>query len=292
MNLNMKLTKLSLTNFRSFQQTQTIDFSPVTLLFGPNSVGKSSVLMALFYLQQILDEGQCNPQRIEAMANKYVGGFKHLVHGKDLSKSIIIKVEYQKPEVTSGHSYNDSLFFIDDIQERENSNQATDKRKLLSISSPIEWANTIAIELEIKWSHTANTAFVSRQSVWLDDEFIAEAVNPECSPNAQIHLVNYLHKLLVTDQQDNWFESYCSDGELHPFFDPALSEMTKSDYSKSEHQQAFNESGSCGEFHEFVLGSATSEAELTEISYLNQRQKHALFQYKSVGGVLPLMGRG
>jgi AAA15 family ATPase/GTPase len=51
----MKITKLSLTNFRSFKETQTIEFAPVTLLFGPNSVGKSTVLMALFYLQEILD---------------------------------------------------------------------------------------------------------------------------------------------------------------------------------------------------------------------------------------------
>ena len=57
----MNITKLSLTNFRSFKETQTIEFAPVTLLFGPNSVGKSSVLMALFYLQHILAEGDCDP---------------------------------------------------------------------------------------------------------------------------------------------------------------------------------------------------------------------------------------
>jgi AAA15 family ATPase/GTPase len=54
----MRITKLSLTNFRSFTETQTIEFAPVTLLFGANSVGKSTVLMALFYLQQILAKGQ------------------------------------------------------------------------------------------------------------------------------------------------------------------------------------------------------------------------------------------
>jgi predicted ATPase len=43
----MRITKLSLTNFRSFKETQTIEFAPVTLLFGANSVGKSTVLMGL-----------------------------------------------------------------------------------------------------------------------------------------------------------------------------------------------------------------------------------------------------
>ena len=69
----MRITKLSLTNFKSFKETQTIEFAPVTLLFGPNSVGKSTVLIALFYLQQILDKGQCDPQRIDALGGKLVG---------------------------------------------------------------------------------------------------------------------------------------------------------------------------------------------------------------------------
>ncbi|WP_226024142.1 AAA family ATPase [Pseudomonas aeruginosa] len=57
----MRITEIALTNFRSFQVTQSIALAPVTLLFGPNSVGKSSVLMALFYIQQMLEKGQCDP---------------------------------------------------------------------------------------------------------------------------------------------------------------------------------------------------------------------------------------
>ncbi|MCB2008999.1 MAG: AAA family ATPase [Rhodoferax sp.] len=38
----MRITRISLTNFRSFKDTQSINVAPVTLLFGPNSVGKSS----------------------------------------------------------------------------------------------------------------------------------------------------------------------------------------------------------------------------------------------------------
>lgn len=287
----MNITKLSLTNFRSFKQTQTIEFAPITLLFGPNSVGKSTVLMALFYLQQILDKGQCDPQRLEAMANKYVGGFKNLVHGKDLSKNITIKVEYQKSEVTSGHTYDDSLFFIEDIKERENNNPPISKRKLLSISSPLEWANKVAVEFEVKWSQVTNTGFVCRQAVWLDDVFIAESINSENSPNAQVHLVNYMHKLLVTDQQDEWYESYCAEGELHSDFVPTHGGMAQCAPLERKTDHKFNTSGICGEFHEFVLDSATSEAELIDIRYLQQKQQHALFQFKSIGGVLPKLGK-
>ncbi|WP_179213516.1 AAA family ATPase [Pseudomonas aeruginosa] len=80
----MRITEIALTNFRSFQVTQSIALAPVTLLFGPNSVGKSSVLMALFYIQQMLEKGQCDPQRIDALGEKHVGGFKSLVNGRDM----------------------------------------------------------------------------------------------------------------------------------------------------------------------------------------------------------------
>ncbi len=127
-------------------------------------------------------------------------------------------MEYQKPEIMAGHSYDDSLFFIDDSKERENNDSLGTQRKLLSMSSPIEWANKIAVEIEIAWSQAANTAFVCRQAVWLDDEFIAESVNTEYSPNAQVHVVNYLHPLLMTDQQDDWVASTDAGGVFHPDF--------------------------------------------------------------------------
>lgn len=92
----MKITKISLTNFRAFKQTQTIEFAPVTLLFGPNSVGKSTVLKALFYVQQILSKGQCNPMYLDALNKKYIGGFENLVHKRDLDTNITLKIEYEK----------------------------------------------------------------------------------------------------------------------------------------------------------------------------------------------------
>jgi len=92
----MRITEIALTNFRSFQATQAIALAPVTLMFGPNSVGKSSVLQALFYLQQILAKGHCDPQRIDVLGEKHIGGFASLVNGGDLNKRIVIKRQIDK----------------------------------------------------------------------------------------------------------------------------------------------------------------------------------------------------
>jgi hypothetical protein len=48
----MRITQLRLENFKSFKEPTTIDFAPVTLLFGPNSAGKSTVVQALSYMSR------------------------------------------------------------------------------------------------------------------------------------------------------------------------------------------------------------------------------------------------
>lgn len=51
------ITALELENFKGFAERQRIDFAPLTLLFGANSAGKSTVLQALLYLHELLDGG-------------------------------------------------------------------------------------------------------------------------------------------------------------------------------------------------------------------------------------------
>ena len=51
------LTELRIENFKAFAEEQRIPIRPITLLFGKNSSGKSSILQALLLLKQTLEEG-------------------------------------------------------------------------------------------------------------------------------------------------------------------------------------------------------------------------------------------
>lgn len=209
----MKLTKLSLANFKSFSNEQTIEFSPVTLLFGPNSVGKSTVLMALFYLQQILEEGDCNPMRLKPLGDKYVGGFKGLVHGRDLSKTIKIRVDYDKVN-SIGSTYNEirELIEYEGLSEFESLNElAIQLYNLPDVSGTIQ---TVGIEFAIEWSTELNDAYVSECHLFLDgSEFALLGSQPD-SKQTFINAINYLHPLLIDDEQDAWLEE--SFGAIHP----------------------------------------------------------------------------
>src|SRR5262245_45280741 len=92
------LTSLEIENFKGIAARQRIDFAPLTLLFGPNSAGKSTVLQALIYLHELLERGIADIDRTELGGNVLeLGGFARLVHRHERDRAIIIKVEFATP---------------------------------------------------------------------------------------------------------------------------------------------------------------------------------------------------
>ncbi|GGZ14494.1 DUF3696 domain-containing protein [Shewanella fodinae] len=246
----MRITQLGLTNFRAFKTTQTLNFAPLTLLFGANSVGKSSVLLALFYLQEILTQGDCSPKRIKALGSKYVGGFSSLVHGKALDNAIVLNVRYDKPTSESGSSYQQTAQFIEELLGQRHASQSA----YLTISSPSEWANSVNIELEIRWHASSQSAYVARYSVWADDLFIAEAVSDEPQQHAVVHLINYQHPLLLSDTET---ANNVSHGQV---------------------------------FQQWLLEAGTSTPQTVSCPYTHHEYQHTLFEFESRCGALPKLG--
>lgn len=198
----MRITKLTLGNFKSFKEEQEVELSPVTLLFGPNSVGKSSLITALFYLQQILAKEQCNPMFIDAMGHKHIGGFENLVNGKDLNKSITIGVEYDKcGEI--GESY---YKLIDLLPEALG----------FYLDSPAVEASKVEVKFEIRWSFKLKDAYISKYIVRLDGVGVAQIESDANKMQPQIVAINYLHPLLQPQRQDEFIVSSFEDGHIHP----------------------------------------------------------------------------
>jgi len=77
----MKINSLTLRNFKSFgDEPQTIEFKPITLLYGANSAGKSSIFHALMYLYEILDTGNIDIDRTSSAEGINLGGIESLIH--------------------------------------------------------------------------------------------------------------------------------------------------------------------------------------------------------------------
>lgn len=89
------LTSLLIENFKGISARQRIDFAPLTLLFGANSAGKSTILQALLYLHEVLERGTADVDRTELGGDVLeLGGFARLVHRHDRERSIVVRAEF------------------------------------------------------------------------------------------------------------------------------------------------------------------------------------------------------
>jgi predicted ATPase len=83
--------KISVENFKSFGKKQTFTLKPLTLIYGKNSVGKSSLMHALVYVHHLLSEDfrSHDIDEVEITDAKIsLGGFGNLIHQKDISKTM------------------------------------------------------------------------------------------------------------------------------------------------------------------------------------------------------------
>lgn len=75
------ITDLWIENFKGIGKRQHIPLRPITLLFGANSAGKSTVLHALLYLREIIENRNCDPiNPIGGEQTLSLGGFANMLH--------------------------------------------------------------------------------------------------------------------------------------------------------------------------------------------------------------------
>lgn len=93
-----KHNKIGFNNFKSFgDKLQTFSHKPLTLVFGPNSIGKSSVLHFLLYIEYIKKSGELDFKQSDFAGDSIdPGGFANFIHKKDVDKSIYYQLTFTK----------------------------------------------------------------------------------------------------------------------------------------------------------------------------------------------------
>lgn len=84
------LTRLRLTNFRAWKDSGELRLAPLTVFFGANSAGKSSISQLLRLLRDTVasSERQRALQLGDPLDPAGVPGFEELVHGRDVSREL------------------------------------------------------------------------------------------------------------------------------------------------------------------------------------------------------------
>jgi hypothetical protein len=101
---------ITIENFKGISQPVRVEFKPITLLFGANSCGKSSIIQALHYIREVLEYGNLDVDKTVSGGDFIdLGGFDNFVHGHDKSKKVTFLVELHQ---TNSH-YDWDCSFID-----------------------------------------------------------------------------------------------------------------------------------------------------------------------------------
>ena len=89
------LQSLELENFKAFGERARIPFAPITLIFGENSAGKSTILQALYLLKQTSESREVGALLLPRAENGIVdlGSFREMIFDHDLGRSLSIRVE-------------------------------------------------------------------------------------------------------------------------------------------------------------------------------------------------------
>jgi hypothetical protein len=191
----MRLTRIEIENFKGIGSRQRIDLRPITLLFGPNSAGKSTILQALHYLREILERGNVDPDRTIAGGLIDLGGFATLVHNHELDRTVTLKVVLDLSDdqgsdgllLNAGMSIGDPEFT--ELLVRYLVGESDEYRDYAIVQE-------VGLEVDIRWSALEQAPYLSRLAIELDGEPLAAIVSPPAEGRAQLTDFNFLHPLL------------------------------------------------------------------------------------------------
>lgn len=90
------LRAIEIENFKAFGKRQRIELAPITLIFGENSAGKSSILQALSLLKQSRRYGDDTTFLVPRIEGGYVdlGSFEELIFDHDQKKTLRFRLDF------------------------------------------------------------------------------------------------------------------------------------------------------------------------------------------------------
>lgn len=191
------ITRLTIENFKAIKDRVQIDVKPITLLFGPNSAGKSTIFHALLYAREIFERRNLNPDRSLAGGSEVdLGGFRNFVHGRDPSRSIVLRIDLDLDDVELPEYSTIGDFVVSDYEPA------------LVGHRP----ENIGVEVEVAWSEQFNTPYLRRYSVWIDAEPLASIRAEPGRREISLTDLNVDHPIFYGDANESLLEE-----ALQPF---------------------------------------------------------------------------
>ena len=177
---------ISITNFKGIGDPGiSLDLGPVTLLFGSNSAGKSTIFHAFLYAYEVLVNRNYNADRTTLGGGSVdLGGFQKFVHNHDLSRKVGIEIEL---DLSSAQLDRDWRIAESFVGEKDN------RLDLADLGTDVWHAK---VGFEVAWDRATQKPFVSNYEVSIDETWLLK-VFVEDNPSEPLSTVNYRHPVFA-----------------------------------------------------------------------------------------------
>jgi AAA ATPase domain/Protein of unknown function (DUF3696) len=175
----MPVTKITIENFKGIAEKVEIPIRPITLLFGANSAGKSTILQSLLFLRELLEGRSPDADRLSVGGESLdLGGFREFVHGRLRSNRVRIGISFLLDD--------DGLPYVG--WESENYFEEP-------IAPALDGVREISLDVCVEWSNENWKAYITHYQVGLDGVPFA-AIRTRPGGESQLDIVNLIHPLL------------------------------------------------------------------------------------------------
>lgn len=191
----MSLIKnLSIGNFKGIGRQVDIELKPITLLFGQNSAGKSTVLHALNYLHDLISLHSVNADStFLGQGSIDLGGFKQFVYNHDLDRTVVLGFTLDLSNQDLIETESAALFSeLFTIQQ-----DLFQKGLLLDLSEITKYVLFAEVVLEVSWSNLLGKPYVSKLSVHFNDELCIEIQASNDCKRIEIVRFNTMHPIFT-----------------------------------------------------------------------------------------------
>lgn len=165
----MSIKSITLEYFKGIKGPVRIELKPITLLFGPNSAGKSTVVQALHYAREIFERGNVDPDQTITGGAMDLGGFKQLVFNNDPDLPIRLCFELS----TERKEFPDFSFYEKDFWDGGYGGCSPDEGDVLREQGSFKGSHgdvdSMKIEIEVRWSEHLRSPVITQYRLDVND---------------------------------------------------------------------------------------------------------------------------
>ena len=162
------IKSISLKNFKGFSEEIRIDLRPITLLFGANSAGKSTILQSLQLVREVLERGSPDvDSTLQGGKAVDLGGFRNFVHKPETGRVIEIGLGL---ELGAEYLPRPSGDAIEDLSQAD-AEVWNFHETLNSIRASV---SALEVKLSMSWSDLRNEAVINAYKLSFNNIWCAE----------------------------------------------------------------------------------------------------------------------